>query len=66
MKERVVLGSFSMCWEGEDGADLSRVLREHGFTIAPPKATTPLYFRQESGTTILFASYYGLNSAGNP
>ena len=64
MKERVVLGSFNMCWEGEDGGDLSGALRENGFAMAP-QATTPLYFRQESGTTILFASYYGLNSAGD-
>lgn len=63
MKERVVLGSFNMCWEAEDGADLSRALRENGFAMAP-QAATPLYFRQESGTTILFASYYSRNPAG--
>lgn len=63
MKERLVLGSFNMCWEAEDGADLSRALRENGFAMAP-QARTPLYFRQESGTTILFASFFGRDGSG--
>lgn len=63
MKERIVLGSFNMCWQAEDGANLEQALRENGFTMAP-QATTPLYFRQESGTTVLFASYFGEDSDG--
>lgn len=58
LKERIVLGSFNMCWEGEEGKNLTADLRDNGFALAP-QATNNLYFRQEGDTTLLFGFWFG-------
>ena len=63
MKERIVLGSFNMCWEGEEGKNLTADLRSNGFALAP-QATSNLYFRQEGDTTLLFLFYFGQDKLG--
>ena len=64
IKEKLVLGSFNMCWEGEEQGNLAVRLRENGFSPAPNSET--LYMRQEQNTTILFTAYYGKDPAGGP
>lgn len=64
LKEKLVLGSFNMCWEGEEQGNLAMRLRENGFNLAPNSET--LYMRQEQGTTILFMAYYGKDPEGGP
>ena len=63
MKERIVLGGFNMCWEGEEGKNLNTDLSDNGFTLAP-QATYNLYFRQEGDTTLLFGFYFGADKLG--
>lgn len=63
LKERIVLGSFNMCWEGEEGKNLTADLRNNGFALAP-QATSNLYFRQEGDTTLLFGFYFGQDKLG--
>lgn len=65
IKERLVLGSFNMCWEGEDQpGNLPIRLRENGFRLAPFSDT--LHMRTEQNTTILFMAYYGQDANGQP
>lgn len=65
MKERIVLGSFNMCWEGEEGRNLTPMLRENGFAPAP-QATNNLHFRQEGDTTLMFNFVYTKDKLGRP
>lgn len=64
LKEKLVLGSFNMCWEGEEQGNLAARLRENGFRLAPNSET--LFMRQEQNTTILFTAYYGKDPEGGP
>lgn len=63
LKERIVLGSFNMCWEGEEGKNLTSILRENGFVPAP-QATNNIHFRQEGDTTLFFNYYFGDDQRG--
>jgi len=64
IKEKLVLGSFNMCWEGEEQGNLATRLKENGFRLAPNSET--LYMRQEQNTTILFTAFYGKDPEGGP
>jgi hypothetical protein len=65
MQERVVLGTFNICWNAERGDDLGKLTYESGFD-GVPQTIRPLYYRDVSGTVIFLSADFGPGVDGQP
>lgn len=65
MPERVILGTFNICWDAERGQNLQKLLSENGYAWAP-QATSPIYYRDVNGTVVFLIADFGAGADGLP